>query len=46
MIIVMLFLHNTCRANEFRFIYKVIVQTYTRLVFFSKLATIPDLFSK
>ena len=46
MIIVMLFLHNTYRANDFGFIYKALIQTYTRLVFFSKLAMIPSLFSK
>ena len=46
MIIVMLFLHNTCKANDFGFIYKALIQTYTSLVFFSKLATIPCLFSK
>ena len=46
MIIVMLFLNNTCRANDFGVIYKALIQTYTRLVFFSKLATIPGLFSK
>ena len=44
MIIVMWFLHNTCRANDFGFIYKALIQTYTRLVIFSKLATIPGLF--
>ena len=46
MIIVMLFLHITRRANDFGFIYKALIQTYTRLVFFRKLATIPGLFSK
>ena len=44
MIIVMLFLHITCRANDIGFIYKALIQTYTCLVFFSKLATIPGLF--
>ena len=43
MIIVMLFLHNTCKANDFSFIYKPLIQTYIRL---RKLATIPGLFSK
>jgi len=44
MIIVMLFLHNTCKANDVGFLYKALIQTYTRLVFFSKLATIPGFF--
>ena len=46
MIIVMLFLHNICKANDFGLIYKAFIQTDTRLVFFSKLATIRGLFSK
>ena len=33
MIIVMLFMHNTCRANDFGFICKALIQTHTRLVF-------------
>ena len=45
MIIVTLFLHNICKANDFGFIRKVLIQTYSRLVLFSKLATIPGLFS-
>ena len=46
MIILMLFLHSTCKANDFGFIYKARIQTYTRLLFFSKLATIPGIFTK
>ena len=41
MIIVMLFLLNTCKATDFGFIYRALMQTYTR-----KLATIPGLLSK
>ena len=36
MIIVMLFLHTICRANDFGFIYKALIQTYVRLVFFQQ----------
>ena len=46
MIIVMSFLHNTHRSNDFSFIHKDRIQTYARLVFISKLATIYGLFSK
>ena len=45
MIIVMLFLHNICKAKYVGFVYKALIQTYTRFVLFNKLAMIPGLLS-
>ena len=46
MIIVMFFLHIVCIDNDFGCIYKALIQTYTRLMLFSKQATIPVPFRK